>query len=298
MRLERSHLDHWDEHGYVVVPELFSADEVGAALEQVYAGSVPRPEAVAADPAGHKDVFFGVTQWFPFGTDAVNDLVSSDALLDVASHRLGADDIVLTAAGLVAKYGGTMSFEQDMHVDYGNNTVAFPARDDGPFGCVAVIVYLTEVTEDLGPTYVVSRQHHRHDPLHTPFRPKPDDLYEHEVPVVGPPGTTLFYGLRTYHRGSEMRAKDGHRVTLHPVYRTTAAPWLQRQGFAASATLPELHRYIERTSVRGRSLVGFPAPGHPYWDEEMLAGVAARYPGMDIAPYRDALERLAAGARA
>ena len=29
---------------------------------------------------------------------------------------------------------------------------------------------------------------------------------------------------------------------------------------------------------------GFPAPGHPYWTDETLDGVAARYPGMDMAP--------------
>ena len=32
-------------------------------------------------------------------------------------------------------------------------------------------------------------------------------------------------------------------------------------------------------------LIGFPAPGDPYWDEEAVAGVAARYPGMDMGPY-------------
>jgi hypothetical protein len=37
--------------------------------------------------------------------------------------------------------------------------------------------------------------------------------------------------------------------------------------------------------VRQRDLFGFPRPGDPYWTEETLAGVAARYPGIDLAPY-------------
>ena len=32
-----------------------------------------------------------------------------------------------------------------------------------------------------------------------------------------------------------------------------------------------------------------PHPGHPYWNEATLAGVQARYPGLDMAPWRDAL---------
>ena len=35
-----------------------------------------------------------------------------------------------------------------------------------------------------------------------------------------------------------------------------------------------------------RDLFGFPKPGDPYWNEQTLADVAARYPGMDLTPYR------------
>jgi hypothetical protein len=44
--------------------------------------------------------------------------------------------------------------------------------------------------------------------------------------------------------------------------------------------------WIERASVAERELLGFPAPGHDYWTEETLAGVAARFPEMDLDPYR------------
>ena len=35
-------------------------------------------------------------------------------------------------------------------------------------------------------------------------------------------------------------------------------------------------------------MLGFPAPGHPYWTAQTLAGVAARYPMLDLSPWRDA----------
>jgi hypothetical protein len=41
------------------------------------------------------------------------------------------------------------------------------------------------------------------------------------------------------------------------------------------------------TEVRERDLFGFRRPGNPYWSEETLAGVAARYPGIDLSPYAD-----------
>ena len=46
-------------------------------------------------------------------------------------------------------------------------------------------------------------------------------------------------------------------------------------------------RFIPQCSVRERDLFGFPRPGDPYWSEETLAGVAARYPGIDLSPYRE-----------
>jgi hypothetical protein len=38
--------------------------------------------------------------------------------------------------------------------------------------------------------------------------------------------------------------------------------------------------------VRQRDLFGFPRPGDPYWNDDTLAGVAERYPGIDLTPYR------------
>ena len=46
-----------------------------------------------------------------------------------------------------------------------------------------------------------------------------------------------------------------------------------------------MDHFLTKATPRERELVGFPAPGDPYWNEESLAGVAARYPGMDMSPY-------------
>ena len=37
-----------------------------------------------------------------------------------------------------------------------------------------------------------------------------------------------------------------------------------------------------------RSMATFPRPADAYWNEQTLADVALRYPGMDMTPYRPA----------
>ena len=46
-------------------------------------------------------------------------------------------------------------------------------------------------------------------------------------------------------------------------------------------------KFVPQCTVRQRDLFGFPRPGDPYWTEDTLEGVAARYPGIDLAPYRE-----------
>ena len=41
-------------------------------------------------------------------------------------------------------------------------------------------------------------------------------------------------------------------------------------------------------TARQLTVLGFPAPGHPYWTEDTLRGVAARYPLLDMTPWRQA----------
>ena len=43
-------------------------------------------------------------------------------------------------------------------------------------------------------------------------------------------------------------------------------------------------------SPKQRALVGVPKPGHQYWDEEKVRLFAARYPGIDVTPYVEALK--------
>ena len=48
------------------------------------------------------------------------------------------------------------------------------------------------------------------------------------------------------------------------------------------------YRFVQHASERQLTVLGFPAPGHAYWTAETLAGVAARYPMLDLTPWRNA----------
>jgi hypothetical protein len=48
-------------------------------------------------------------------------------------------------------------------------------------------------------------------------------------------------------------------------------------------------KLIPQCTVRERDLFGFPRPGHDYWTVQTIADTAARYPGIDMAPYEAAV---------
>ena len=52
-----------------------------------------------------------------------------------------------------------------------------------------------------------------------------------------------------------------------------------------------MERLLAGATIEQRSVLGFPAPGHSYWNAETIAAVEARYGpvGMDVSPYTAAL---------
>jgi hypothetical protein len=47
-----------------------------------------------------------------------------------------------------------------------------------------------------------------------------------------------------------------------------------------------MQAFVEKTSPRQREVLGFPPPGHEYWNAETIEAVRLRYPKMDMGPYR------------
>lgn len=276
------------EHGYVFIPNFLSAQEV----EMARAGAAryyPTGEEFAATP--HR--YTHLTQHMNFEPFPVSDpglvhVIFHPALVAAARQLLGTDDILLSQATLMAKYGGHADYEQPHHLDFPNNTLVVP--DDGEFNMITSIMYLTDVTEDLGPTCVVSKQLTGPDHLWPSSftRDERPDWYEAEQAAVVPAGTLLLYDVRTFHRGTAFKASTGARFTQHVGFQSAANTWGGWRDWPKFGHSQEFYEFIQSATAEQRTLIGFPPPGHRFWTASTLAATARRYPKMDLAPYRTA----------
>jgi ectoine hydroxylase-related dioxygenase (phytanoyl-CoA dioxygenase family) len=292
--IDQADIDHWRQHGYVIISRFLSAAEIDEVRENLYRYLPTWAEYVSRGPVFadlHGTSHRGAPGWvryeFPYLGQALNKVALHPFLVAFAERLVGHDGIALSHGAIVGKYAGKGDYDQELHPDYSNNTLAFPKDGTGIID-IPMIVYHTDVTVDLGPTYVVPKENTRHlvtDGRRFHSRREFPELYAAERPATVPAGSVLIYDMRTFHRGSAIRAAEGVRFSQFTAFRTTGPGWLGSASFQGAGGSPEMDDLITRASPRERQLIGFPAPGDPYWDEETIAGVAARYPGMDMSPY-------------
>jgi hypothetical protein len=163
-----------------------------------------------------------------------------------------------------------------------------------------MFVYLTDVPEELGPPHMLSRTHTGGLPVKPNWYPRGDvadsesgyvategrpDLYEAEISGAGPAGTVIAFETGTFHRGTQLTAPRGARYSMHLGFRPAAVQWGDRLAWAVHSFEPAWGRFVERATPHQLQLFGFPPPGHPFWTPRALAGMAQRYPGLDLAPW-------------
>ncbi|MEM8925057.1 MAG: phytanoyl-CoA dioxygenase family protein [Actinomycetota bacterium] len=299
MKVPDAALAELDAKGFTVVEGLLSDDEVAAAREVLWHHH-PRPEEFFADPSAHPalaaNAFAGIVKEFPFAGWDLTRLCFHPDVIDAVERYLGSPDLWLYKVELWAKYAGATDYDQAHHRDFGNHTLVVP-REDGVGRQVTTFTLLSDVTEADAPTKIVPLEHTRHLPLiltdpEMSVRPTvlaKGLLTDVEQPVVGPAGTVLFYRTDVFHRASEFRGDGRSRFTLLLDYEARGPAWTGKVAWANHANRPGWAEFMARATVRERDLFGFPKPGDPYWNAQTLADVAARYPAMDMAPYRDAV---------
>jgi hypothetical protein len=105
----------------------------------------------------------------------------------------------------------------------------------------------------------------------------------------GPAGSVLAYRPDVYHRGVALQQPGGVRYHLGVSFKTPGTDWLGSQAWPSRAEDLEWHAFVRTASLRQLLVLGFPEPGNAYWTEQTLAGVAARYPSLDMTPFRQAM---------
>jgi hypothetical protein len=279
-------LDQVRSDGFAVVDGFLSDDELAAARRGLFE-VFPTPDDYVADPEAHarfvRHQFAGL-RLGPFPSWELNRLAFHPDLVDAAERFCATTDLQLYKMELWAKYSGGADYDQAHHRDYGNHSVVVPRRD-GRWPQLTTFFLLSDVTEEDGPTRVIPRSIGDSVPF-VPRELEMGSLVEHEVAIVGRAGSILLYTTDVLHRGSAMTGVDRSRFSLLADYSARGNPWMGKMSWPGMALQPGWQEMMERSSVRERDLFGFPPPGHEYWNDQTLADVQARYPAMDVGPYR------------
>jgi hypothetical protein len=78
------------------------------------------------------------------------------------------------------------------------------------------------------------------------------------------------------------------RFLLPVAFKPVGTDWIGYHAFPARAEDMAWHRFMRHATPRQLTVLGFPEPGGAYWTAETLAGVSARYPSLDMTPWRTA----------
>ena len=242
----------------------------------------------------------------PFVGDGLNQVSTHPDLVAFARAAIGTDDVLLEQSHLRAEYSIAGDFEQHLHLDFGSHSLTYP-REDAPYPILSCIVYYSDVSPESGPTHVVSSQVTRRlwdNPFNgrtgagrSPFgggnlrwqltREEFPEVYEREVPVLVKAGGAMIYSLSTHHRAGRMTGQ-GARFSHTVSYRAGEHRFAGFEGWSFLAPEDGMQRFLTDATPEERALIGFPLPGDAFWNERTLRGVAARYPEMDMTPYRRA----------
>jgi hypothetical protein len=285
----------WHGDGWCMLDGVFTGHELTTG-HQAARRLFPSPEQVAAGTASPNGNTYDVS-WdaskprFPFAEGALNRLVVHDRLIDLAVDLLEVERVQLYQGLASAKYSSGSDYEQLLHVDYGNHTIVVPRAEPG-FQHLELFVYLDDVDEDTAATRMVSRRLTENIPVERTHLAIDEyaDLYAAEVPATGRAGSVLAYRPDTYHRGTSLLRPNRVRLLLHVAYKPIGTDWLGFQTWPVEAESLSWYRFVAKATLRQLVAVGFPEPGHPYWNAETLRGVAARYPILDMGPWERALE--------
>lgn len=270
------------------------SDDVLASAQKAISKVFPSARQMALSEAGDDTDRWRTwdAPWpeFPFRSRSLNALVVSDLLISLAQDLLGVTEVRMYLAIATAKYAGQPSeYNQLLHTDFPNHTLTVPRAEPG-YHQMETFIYLTDVTPENGATRFVSRTLTRHISVqeHTLNLHDYPGLYEDPSDASAPAGSVVVYRPDVYHRSVDFTDPTQARFMLHASYKPAGADWAGYQAWPFKGFSPEWHAFVQGASPRQLSVLGFPAPGDAFWTEETLDGVAKRYPGLDMSPWRSA----------
>ena len=280
----------WQTEGWTVVDGLVpeaDVDAVAGDLERLFSSDTFADYNRATGfgdgtPEGRQfrsSQFDGMRGFPQDGCPALNDLFVHPRLVEFARLALGDDDVRLYQAAIWGKWAGAVNYEQPLHQD-GNHSLLPPRMERG-FWHLETFLYLSDVDEECAPPRLVPTT--RADGV--PY----DDLYEHEVAATGRRGSLVAYRSDVWHRGTDFGRPDAARFVLVAGFRPAAADWFGYDAFERLGNSRTFRDFTAGKTPDHLALFGIPRPGHAFWNEATVEAMAAKYPGLDLAPWRTAL---------
>jgi len=285
----------WDEDGWCVIPAAVPDADLEAAqkaVDHLFPTAAEMDSGVENERTAPWRASWDA-KWpeFPYGSRSLNRVTVHPVVLEIAQAFLRTPDLRLYMSLITAKYAGQSSgYNQLLHADFPNHTLLVPQIDDR-YPQLELFIYLTDVSEANGATRMVSRRRTAGIPVecHTLSFAEHGELYEDPGIAAGPAGSIVAYRPDVYHRSVDQVAPGSRRIMMHVSLRPAAAEWGQYQAWGFKGFSPEWHNFVQSSGPTELSLVGFPLPGRPYWNEGSISRVNARYPGLDMSPWRAAL---------
>jgi hypothetical protein len=283
----------WDDDGWCVLPRAVPVDQLAAAqnaVSKLFPSAEEMANAREGDEMARWRTWDAAWPEFPFRSSSLNGMVVGDTMISLAQELCCNDDVRMYLSLVSAKYAGQPSeYNQLLHTDFPNHTLTVPRPEPG-YHQVETFVYLNDVDPGNGATRFVSRARTRHIPVeeHTLNYRDYADLYDDPSDASAPAGSIVVYRPDVYHRSVDFTDPTRARFMLHVSYKPASMEWGGYQAWPFKGFSPEWHNFVQRATPRQLAVLGFPEPGNPFWNDETLAGVAGRYPGLDLAPWKEA----------
>jgi hypothetical protein len=285
----RAAAHQWQSEGWALVDGLLGEAEVDAVagdLERLFAADTFADYNRASrfgdgSPKGRqfRSTQFNGMRGFPQpGCPGLNDLFVHPRLSEFARLALGDDDLRIYQAAVWGKWAGEVNYEQPLHQD--SNHSLLPARMEPGFWHLESFLYLSDVDEGSAPPRLVPRSR---------SAVAYDDLYQHEVVATGRRGSLLAYRSDVWHRGTDFNRSDASRFVLVVAFRPAQADWFGYDAFPRLGDDATFRSFAVSKSPEELALFGVPRPGHPYWNKATVDAMGAKYPGLDVSPWRAAL---------
>jgi ectoine hydroxylase-related dioxygenase (phytanoyl-CoA dioxygenase family) len=294
MRFSAQHVEQWREEGFAVIENFFSKDEYEPILQDfeiLYPGDgqgSARQLKDMQDIRSNRALQFQNIHVLPYEASSAINLISlHPELIAFSRALLGVSDVRLYQSHTWAKYTGEADYEQDFHCDYGNHTLLVPS-DTPARRSVDFVLYFTDVTKEHGALRYVTKP----DVLQALGRPalsatsesEQAELRKIERSVVVPAGSLVAHGIDTLHRGSNLTAPNGRRLSLTVGYKAAGNDQIAFHVWQATRNRP-WNRVLDYASPEQLECLGIPKPGDPFWTTRTLVLTQARWPGWDMRAY-------------